>query len=249
MLRSQSKEIQRAGSQNKINTSASLSVTLIVIVIGSWGCSQGLQSRQSRYGYSYSLSPCCPLSTQVHTWMWRWALNAWKSIRQTQAASNCSSWIYKAVVGYRAIFQFSTCHLIEFTMENAEPSFEHTLHRSIKRSIVAWKLVMEYKDHNLEAPPTLLQSAADTAVSKRTWERCICQARQELAQALALSAKAGAATRSSKNQSQWVSGPVAARLTGMTWLDLVIWWDGCLRSVIRSISLDSLIHGDLDPVQ
>ena len=84
----------------------------------------------------------------------------------------------------------------------AETSFEHVLHRSIKRSIVAWKLAMNYTDHDLEPPPAVLQLAVDTAVSKRTWERCICKARQELAQALALSAKAGAATPSSKNESQ-----------------------------------------------
>ena len=87
---------------------------------------------------------------------------------------------------------------------SAEASFEKALHRSIKRSIVAWKLVMNYKDHDLEAPPAVLQLAVDTAVSKRTWERCICKARQELAQALALSAKAkdGADAHSSKNESQ-----------------------------------------------
>lgn len=138
----------------------------------------------------------------LDAWGGHGAWKSQKSIQHTRAALSCPSLNLQSCC-------WLSGHFPGVKMESsAEASFENALHRSIKRSIVAWKLVMNYKDHDLEAPPAVLQLAVDTAVSKRTWERCICKARQELAQALALSAKAkdGADAHSSKNESQWVSG-------------------------------------------
>ena len=74
--------------------------------------------------------------------------------------------------------------MVEKTGTGPTDTFEGYLHRTIKRSVVAWKLVMDYKVHGLEPPSKVLELAADTTISKRTWERVLCEARQELVGAL-----------------------------------------------------------------